>query len=154
LTAGAWVAASTATVSALKNANDAFVNLATASKNLGLALGISQEDMSRWIAVGDDAGVSAKDLSTANMFINRHLAQGKEPWKAYGVATYDAAGQMRPAQDILIDILATLTEIQDPTLQAAAGMTMLGRSFAKVAPLIGSTTDEYNEYIDAVTRGQ
>ena len=130
----------------------AFEQTAKAAINLGAATGLAVEDASRWIAVGDDFQVTAENLTAGIGKIAKSLDSGK--WEQYGVATRDASGHVRNANDVLIDALAMLSSVKNETDRARIGNDLFGKGYANLAPLIGHTADEYRDMLGAVEDGQ
>lgn len=130
----------------------AFVDTAKAAIDFGGATGLAVEDASRWIAVGDDFGVSAEQLSAGVGKIAKSLDDTK--WAEYGVATRTASGEARDANDILADSLAMLSQIENGTERARVGNELFGKGYKALAPMIGHTRDEYEQMLGAVSDGQ
>jgi len=130
----------------------AFTDTAKAAIDLGSATGLAVEDASRWIAVGDDMGVTAEQLQSSIGKIGKQL--DSEKWGKYGIATRDASGAARSANDILIDSLDMLGKIENETERTRVGNDLFGKGYASLAPLIGKTADEYRDMLGAVEKGQ
>jgi hypothetical protein len=130
----------------------AFTDTAKAAKDLGDATGLSTEEASRWIAVGDDMEVSAEALTTAFGKVSKSLDSGK--WEQYGIATRDAGGKARDVNDILLDSFDALGKIQNETERAKAGNELFGKGYKELAPLIGKSRKEMEAYLGAVEKGQ
>lgn len=148
----AAVAAGTALVAFGVKAVGAFTDAAKAALDLGSATGLSTEQASRWIAIGDDMGVTAEDLTTGLARVGKELDSGK--WEKYGVATRDAAGNARSTNDILLDTFDMLGKITNETERARVGNELFGRGYANLAPLIGQTRSELEANLSAVEKGQ
>lgn len=131
-----------------------FVNLAKASLDFASATGLSTEEASRWIAVGDDYRLTAGDMETAVGKLTKTLGTAPAKFEALGVATEDAKGNTRSANDIFIDTLAALGNITNETDRATAGNQIFGKSYKTLAPLIGSTAEEYRGMLKSVSDGQ
>ncbi len=129
-----------------------FEQTAKAAIDLGSATGLSTEAASRWIAVGDDFGVTAEGLQGGIGKIAKSLDDAK--WDKYGIETRDAAGKARDANAILIDSLATLSNISNATERARVGNELFGKGYSNLAPLIGHTREEYEDMLGAVEDGQ
>lgn len=130
----------------------AFTDTAKAAIDLGKATGLATEDASRWIAVGDDMGVSAEQLTAGLGKVAKSLDDTK--WGKYGIATRDAAGNARNANDILIDTFDMLGKIENGTERARIGNELFGKGYSNLAPLIGKSADEYERMLGAVESGQ
>ena len=130
----------------------AFEDTAKAALDLSSATGLAVEDASRWIGVGDDFKVSAETLTSSIGKIGKSLDADK--WAKYGIATRDASGQARNANDILTESLGMLSGIQNGTERARVGNELFGKGYAGLSPLIGHTTDEYKKMLGTVEKGQ
>ena len=130
----------------------AFEDTAKAAIDLGAATGLGVEDASRWIGVAEDFRISADDLQSSVGKIGKTL--DGTSWDKYGIATRDAGGNARNTNDILIDALSTLSDITNETARAKAGNELFGRGWAKIAPLVGHTKDEYEKMLGSVEKGQ
>jgi len=150
--APAALAAGAALVTFAVKAADAFSTLAKTSIDTGRAIGTTTEQASRWIAVADDAGVSAEQFATGVGKIAKTLDSGT--WERYGIATRDATGNLRDTNDILIDALDLLSRTEGETARAKIGTELFGRSWANVAPLLGHTRAEYEKMLASVEDGQ
>ena len=129
-----------------------FEKTALEADNFGKAVGLSVEDASRWIAVGDDYGISAETMQGALSKVTKGLKT--LPFKDYGISVEDASGKQRSMNDILIDTIGTIGEIKNPSLQAAAGTDLLGRAYKDITPLIGLSKDELEKYLHKVAESQ
>jgi hypothetical protein len=129
----------------------AFTETAKAAIDLSNATGLSVEQASRWIAVGDDFGVTADQLATAMGKIGKDLDSAK--WEKYGIATRDASGEARSANSIFMDVLETLNNTK-PAERARVGAELLGRGWQAVAPILGKTRAEYEAMLAEVEEGQ
>ncbi len=129
-----------------------FTQLAKATHDLGLQTGLGTEQASRWLAVADDMEIGAEQLAAAFKQINKDIDADK--WSKYGVATKNASGEARTANDIFLDVLDTLGKIDDPTERARAGTELLGKAWGGLAPLVGKSREEYERMLASVEAGQ
>lgn len=148
---GAATAITAAGTAALKAA-DKFSALGKQAIDLGKATGLSTEQASRWIAVGDDFGVSADQLASGIGRIAKSLESPK--WAEYGIAVTDANGRTRDANDILLDALNVLSETPSATERARIGAELLGKGWAALVPIVGKTREEYESMLASVSEGQ
>lgn len=130
----------------------AFTDTAKAAIDMSKATGLSVEEASRLIAVGDDLGVSAEGLTAGLGKIAKTL-DGTQ-WAKYGIATKDAGGNTRSTNDIFLDALETLGKISNETDRAAAGNELFGKGYANLAPIVGKTRAEMEDYLASVEDGQ
>lgn len=122
----------------------AFESTAKAALDLGKATGLSTEQASRWIAVGDDFGVSAESLASALGKMGKNLDSAA--FEKYGITAETTNGA-------LLDVLETLNNTA-PVDRARVGMELLGKGWKSVAPLLGHTRAEYEKMLGSVEDGQ
>lgn len=130
----------------------AFTDTAKAAIDMGKATGLSTEQASRWIAIGDDMGVSAEALTNGVGKIAKTLDSGA--WEKYGIATRDASGEARSANDVLLDAFDKLGSVTNETERARIGNELFGKGYANLAPMIGKTRSELEAYLGSVESGQ
>jgi hypothetical protein len=130
----------------------AFTDTAKAAINLGDATGLSTEQASRWIGVGDDMQVSAEQLTSGLGKIAKTMDDSK--WAEYGIATRDASGEAKDANDILLDTFDMLGKVENETERARIGNDLFGKGYSNLAPMIGKTRAEYEGMLGAVESGQ
>jgi hypothetical protein len=141
--AGAAVAAFAA-----KGVKD-FMDLSKAALDFGKATGLSTEQASRWIAVGDDFGVTAEGLETSFGRLAKTLDGAS--WRKYGIATRDAGGNARSTNAILLDAFDVLSKTTNATERAKIAAELFGKGYATLAPLIGKTRGELEGMLGAVS---
>lgn len=130
----------------------AFETTARAALDLSKATGLSIEQASRWVAVGDDFTVSAEALQTGLGKVAKTLDASK--WGDYGIATRDASGEARAVNDILLDSLDMLSKVDNATERARIGQELFGKGYQSLTPLLGHTRAEYEKMLGAVEDGQ
>jgi hypothetical protein len=150
-TAGLAAGVVAAGVGAVKAAGQ-FSELVKRAIDLGKATGLSTEQASRWIAVADDFGIQAEDLQTGLGRIAKTLDAAV--WDKYGIATRDASGSAKSANDIFLQSLDMLGKITNDTERARVGNELFGKGYANIAPIIGNTRAEYEKMLSAVDGGQ
>lgn len=129
----------------------AFEKTAKAAIDMGKATGTSTEQASRWIAVGEDFGVTADQIAGAMGRIGKNL--DAKAMADYGIATRDASGQAREANDVFLDVLDTINNTA-PAERSAVASKLMGKGWQAVAPLLGKTRAEYEKMLSTVESGQ
>jgi hypothetical protein len=122
----------------------AFENTAKAAVDMAAATGLSVEQASRWIAVGDDFKVSAESLTTALVRVGKNLDSAA--FEKYGITATTTNGA-------LLDVLDTINNTA-PLERAAVGQELLGKGYKSLAPLLGKTRAEYEKMLASVEDGQ
>jgi hypothetical protein len=130
----------------------AFTDTALAAQDAGKAIGVSTEDASRWIAVGDDFGLTAEQVAQGLGKVATTIDAAK--WDKYGIATRDASGEARDANEILLDTFDTLAKETNLTERSRLAKELLGKGYATLSPLIGKTRAELEKYLGSVEDGQ
>jgi hypothetical protein len=134
------------------HASEAFTNTAKAAIDLSTSTGLSIEASSRWIAIGDDYGVTAENLATGLGKIAKTMDD--EKWSTYGIATRDASGAARDANDILLDSLDMLSKVSNETERTRIGQELFGKGYQNLTPILGHTREEYEKMLSTQKDGQ
>ena len=129
-------------------------SMGRAAENSARAVGMGTEEYSRWVAVADDAGIAAAKMDAGLLALNKGMLGGSKAFAQYGIAIKDASGATRSTNDVMLDVVQTLSEIEDPTARSAAGLALLGKGYASLAPLIGGTEEEMRGYLASVSEAQ
>jgi hypothetical protein len=149
----AAIAAGAAAIGAAwMKAGQTFIDTARSARDLSVATGLGIEDASRLIEVFGDLGGDSASLAQAVGKISKSLDNDK--WTRYGIATREAGGEARDANDIFLESLEVLRQIKNPTEQAAAGNALFGRSWANLAPLIAKSDKELRAALKSVKDGK
>lgn len=122
-----------------KNVFDTADALGKLSQRSGVAI----EDLSALRFAGKLADVSFEDLDTSLKKLNLNIAAGArgekeqaEAFRAIGVATKDAAGNVRSADQVLGDIADRFQQYEDGANKVALANALGGKSFEKLIPLL------------------
>jgi hypothetical protein len=148
----AALAAGTALVAFGVKAAGAFTDVALAADDAAKATGLTVDQASRFIAVGDDYGITADDIAKGLGKVTTSLDAAK--WEKYGIATRDAAGVARDANSIILDTFDALSKETNATERANMAKELLGKGYATLGPLIGKTREELEGYLGAVSDSQ
>lgn len=134
------------------HATNQFVELNKAAKDLASATSLSVEQASRWIAVGEDYGISADQIATSIGKLNKSIDADKAA--KYGIALTDASGRARGANEIFLDVIDKLSSTDDASKRAKMGTELLGRGWQGLSPILGKSRDEYKRLLATVSEGQ
>jgi hypothetical protein len=148
----AALAAGTALVAFGVKAAGAFTDVALAADDAAKATGLTVDQASRFIAVGDDYGITAEDIAKGLGKVTTTLDAAK--WEKYGIATRDAAGVARDANSIILDTFDALSKETNATERANMAKELLGKGYQTLSPLIGKTREELEGYLGAVSDSQ
>ncbi len=99
------------------------------SMKLGNALGISATEASTFIAALADIDVSQQEFVTASKGLTKELKNNEDGLNAMGLVTRDAAGNLRPLNELMVDAVDVLNGYKAGTDRALAGQALFGRGF-------------------------
>lgn len=132
----------------------AFQEAVLAAEKFGQATGIGVEAASRWIAVGDDIGISGEQIQAAFQRMNLAIANGVPALAQFEDQIVRAADGTVDANATFTNLVTAIGAIQDPTLRAQAAQQVFGRSYANIARLMGMSADELRDKLLAVSDAQ
>lgn len=106
------------------------------SINLGRALGTNATVASTYIHALEDIGVPVETFAASAQMLAKRLREDEDEITALGLKTRDAAGNLRPLNEMTTDAIALLQRYNAGTDRALAGNVMFGRSFDNNSRLI------------------
>lgn len=117
-------------------------------QDLSDVTGISTDALQEWDFVARRVGVSTDVISSAFSSLGRRMSQfsrGSGPAvdaaEKLGVAFRDSNGQMRNADDLIMDLLGGLSQMPPDLERAELGTALFGRRWEMLAPVIGRGSD-------------
>lgn len=128
-------------VAALRSQLNAADDAAKAAQRIGLSV----EALTRLRFAADLSGASAQDLETAVARLSRSMQDGNKAFARIGVSATDAAGRLRPTEDVLLDLADAFQSTPDGAAKTAAAMELLGRSGTMLIPLLNGGSDALRE---------
>lgn len=139
---GAIYAAGRAVKASLDNAEAMGVMAAKAN--------MSTESFSALNYAASQSDVETGSLTTGLKMLGKAMGDtGASPaadqLKAMGVATHDAAGELRPTINVLMDISDQFATSKDNAAKTAAAMALFGRSGVEMVPLLNQGSDSIKE---------
>lgn len=102
---------------------------------LAQSIGVNVEALSQLQYAADLSGVSLDQLRTSLTILSRNLVDQADKFETVGVATRNAAGEMRPTVDVLHDLADVFASMPDGAEKTALAVELLGRSGAEMIPL-------------------
>ena len=99
-------------------------------------MGITVEALSRLEHAASMSGVSMQTLQTGMRSLTQIAVQNAGQLHALGVATRDAAGQVRPINDIFADVADRLAAMPPGAERTALAIQLLGRQGAELIPML------------------
>lgn len=134
------------------DAVDKFDAMAVSARNLATATGLTVEQASRWIGAAKDMGVNQDLLFHGMSQIAKHIES--DVWATYGIQVHDAAGQLRPVNDILLDAAGLFDSLTNSTAKAEAGEALFRRGYRTLAPLFEQGKAALQGYLASVEDSQ
>lgn len=131
---------------------NSFEKVALGARNLSSHVGLTIEDASRWNGAAKDLGLSADVLYFGLSRVAKTIDDTK--WGDYGIKTHDAAGQILPINDILLQTSDVLRSVEDNATRAAIGNDLFGRGYNKISPMIDRGSESLKAYLAHVEKGQ
>ena len=136
----AMVAAGGAMAMAMKGVIDRADQMYEASQ----ALGVTVEDLSRLQYAAELSGVSAENLEKSIRKLSVGLYDASQSatgpaataFRAIGISATDAAGNIRPAIDVIGDLAARFETLPDGAEKTALAIKVFGRSGADMIPML------------------
>ncbi len=136
----AMVAAGGAMAVAMKGVIDRADQMYEASQ----ALGVTVEDLSRMQYAAELSGVSAENLEksirklSVGLYDASQNASGPaaDAFRALGISATDAAGNVRPAIDVIGDMAKRFETLPDGAAKTALAIKVFGRSGADMIPML------------------
>jgi hypothetical protein len=112
------------------------INAADEAGKAAQKVGLSVEALTRLRFAADLSGVSAQQLETGIQRLSRTMVSGSKAFDRVGVASRDAAGRLRPTEDVLLDLADVFQRMPDGAEKTALAIETLGRSGADLIPLL------------------
>lgn len=115
------------------------------SMKLGAALGISATEASTYIAALEDIDVSQEEFIGAVKAMTKEIKNNEDGLQAMGLKTRDAAGNLRPLNELTVEGIAIVKGYKEGTDRAIAGQAMFGKSFQLTGNLLKLNSDALEE---------
>lgn len=96
--------------------------------DLARVLGTSTNTAQVWRVALEDVGATQADLVGAARGMARQLREGEEGMNALGLVTRDAAGNLRPLNELLLDGIGIMNDHKAGADRAMAGQQLFGRA--------------------------
>lgn len=136
---------------AFKAVND-FTNLGVEIGKFSRATGLASEEASRWVDLAGDFDISATDIQTSIMRMNKALGDGSPIFKALGIEIARTDEGLVDANQTFINAATTIGAIEDPTLKAKAAQEVFGRSYASISRIMGESADDLTRRLAEVPK--
>ncbi len=121
-------------VAMAKGAIDAADNM----NDLSQKTGVSVERLSQFQQAAEKSGTSIEGVGGALIKLNRGLVDGKaqEALQGIGISATDAAGKLKPTDQILLEVSKKFAAMPDGAQKSALAMQLFGKSGADLIPML------------------
>jgi minor tail protein len=114
--------------------------------------GISAKALSGLDYAASQTGVTSDALQNGLKLLSKNLvdasngvAASADSFKALGISTKDASGNVRPLQDVLLDVAAKFHDSEDGATKAKIALQLFGRSGTDMIPFLNKGRDGIQE---------
>ncbi|MBQ1756417.1 MAG: hypothetical protein IIZ96_06695 [Oscillospiraceae bacterium] len=160
---GAIAAGVAAVIKVIQELNDMTMEAAHKADDLmtkSLQTGVSTDMLQQWEYASELIDVSVETMTGSMTKLTRNMAeaasgsgQAAEAFAALGVSVTDADGNLRNANEVMFDALASLAEVGNATERDALAMEIFGRSAQELNPLILNLDKAQRLYNEAMEDG-
>lgn len=128
-----------------------FASTGDALDKMSQRIGITAEQLQEFSYAATHAGAAPEDLEDALKDLGEHMAEianGIDTssdaftlFQKLGIEMKDAAGNMRPVEQVFLDLADAIQRNEDPALRAKMAMVTMGDSGRKLIPMLTSGSD-------------
>ena len=128
----------------VKSAVTGFAQIGDGYDKMSARTGVSAEKLQEWTFAATHAGASQEILEDSLKDLSKNLAEtaagGTGPasqlFEALGISAKDAAGKLRPVEEVFVEVADAIQRNEDPALRAKMAMTLMGESGRKLVPML------------------
>lgn len=135
----------------LQQAVTSFASTGDALDKMSQRIGITAEQLQEFSYAATHAGAAPEDLEDALKDLGTHMAEianGLDTsssaftlFQKLGIEMKDAAGNMRPVEQVFLDLADAIQRNEDPALRAKMAMATMGASGRKLIPMLAGGSD-------------
>lgn len=128
-----------------------FASTGDALDKMSQSVGISAERLQEFSYAATHAGAAPEELEDALKDLGEHMAEianGIDTssdaftlFQKLGIEMKDAAGNMRPVEQVFLDLADAIQRNEDPALRAKMAMATMGASGRKLIPMLAGGSD-------------
>lgn len=148
----AALAAGAAVLSVAKSSAEAADKVGKESEKVGVAA----EAYQRLAFAAGESDVELEGLSTALIEINKAIAAGDpnklKIFQALGIRVTDAAGKLRSADKVLLDLADVFAKVPNGAAKTAIAVALLGKAGANLIPFLNQGSDNLRKLGDEAAR--
>lgn len=130
----------------LQQSVTSFAETGDALDKMSQRLGMSAERLQEWSFAATHAGAAPEDLEDALKDLSEHMAEiaaGVDTssdaftlFQALGIQMRDAAGNIRPVEEVFNELADAIERNEDPALRTKMAMATMGDSGRKLIPMM------------------
>lgn len=105
--------------------------------------GISAEALAKLKYAAEQSGASFESLTSGLKFLSRNMAdaaggtgEAAQAFKALGISVKDAEGNLRPANEVLLEAADKLKGVENDTQRTALALKLFGRGATELIPML------------------
>lgn len=130
----------------VQSAVTGFAQVGDGLDKMSARVGVSAETLQEWTFAATHAGASQEILEDSLKDLAKNLAEtaagGTGPasqlFAALGISAKDAAGKLRPVEEVFAEVADAIKRNEDPSLRANMAMTLMGESGRKLVPMLSA----------------
>ena len=130
----------------VKSAVTGFAQVGDGLDKMSARVGVNAETLQEWTFAATHAGASQQILEDSLKDLSKNLAEtaagGTGPasqlFAALGISAKDAAGKLRPVEEVFAEVADAIKRNEDPSLRAKMAMTLMGESGRKLVPMLSA----------------
>jgi len=129
------------------------IDLADDMRDLSQRTGVSIQTLGQFKIAAELSGSSLEGVAKGLTFLNKNMvaaATGTEAaaaaFKTIGVATTDAQGNLRSADQVFLDIADRFATLRDGPEKAALAMKVFGKAGAELIPILNLGSEEIQRF--------
>lgn len=104
--------------------------------DLSQKVGVSSEVLTSFSFAAKQSGLEQDSFAGAVEKLSKAMLNQNASFKQLGIQTTDATGKLRPVQDVLLDVAAKFSKMQDGAFKTATAMQLFGKSGAEMLPML------------------
>lgn len=128
----------------VKSAVTGFAQIGDGYDKMSARTGVSAEKLQEWTFAATHAGASQQILEDSLKDLAKNLAEtaagGTGPasqlFQALGISAKDAAGKLRPVEEVFVEVADAIQRNEDPVLRTKMAMALMGESGRKLVPML------------------
>lgn len=129
----------------VKRLVDEAAGMTEAAMDMARALGITTNEASAVRAALEDVGATPEEFTTAAKGMSKQLKANEDDLKAMGLATRDAAGNLRPMNDLMIDGIAIANSYREGADRNIAAQVLFGKGVDGTSKLLLYSRQAFEE---------